>query len=156
MSVTSALTGLSIPTVKLLFGGFVAHGLLGLLWPGSPTFDRANAIDYSRRPEGPPGKVFNPITQPAKFFGCSPHFGFTKKNELLHGRLGGFLAAVINESTTGLGPIGQVAWWMGSIAPGDSWYRNAGLGLAAFALLMTAAAYSAGHSGTLQGEDEIY
>jgi len=32
MSVTSALTGWSIPTVKLLFGGFIAHGLLGLLW----------------------------------------------------------------------------------------------------------------------------
>ena len=38
----------SIPTVKLIFGALTAHGLLGLLWPGAPTFDRANAADYSK------------------------------------------------------------------------------------------------------------
>jgi hypothetical protein len=35
----------------------------------------------------------------------------------------GFLAALINETSTGLGPIGQVAWWLGSVAPSDNWYR---------------------------------
>ncbi|GBF93152.1 hypothetical protein Rsub_05883 [Raphidocelis subcapitata] len=167
MAVTASLAGWSIPTVKLLFGGFVAHGLLGLLWPGSPTFDRANEMDYMRShpqaiqlgPEGPPTKAYNPITEPSKFFGSSPHFGFTKKNELLHGRLAmlGFLAAVINENATGLGPIGQVAWWLGKAPPiSPDWYSNAGLALAAFAAVTTGLAYAAGHAGTTQGEDDIY
>ena len=63
-----------------------------------------------RRPDGPPSMAVNPLTRPATFFGASPHFGFTKRNELLHGRLAmlGFLAAVVNEAATGLGPVGQV------------------------------------------------
>ncbi len=38
----------SVPTVQLVFGGYITHGLLGLLWPGAPTFDRGNVMDYSR------------------------------------------------------------------------------------------------------------
>jgi hypothetical protein len=48
MSVTCAITGWSIHTVKLIFAGFTAHGLLGLLWPGSPTFDQDNIRDFSQ------------------------------------------------------------------------------------------------------------
>jgi hypothetical protein len=70
------------------------------------------------RPDGPPSMAVNPISSPSAFFGCSPHFGFTKPNELLHGRLAmlGFVAALINETQTGLGPIGQVGggWGVGA------------------------------------------
>ena len=48
MGITSSLTGLSIPAVKLLYGGLITHGLLGLLWPGSPTFDPANTRDFMK------------------------------------------------------------------------------------------------------------
>lgn len=35
--------------------------------------------------------------------------------------------------------------------PSDDFYRNAAVGLMAFAVLMTAAAYASGHAGTTQG-----
>ena len=63
----------------------------------------------------------------------------------------GFMAALVNEASTGLGPIGQVAWWMGSTQPGEGWYHNAGVALLSFAALMAAAAYASGHAGTMQG-----
>jgi hypothetical protein len=83
---------------------------------------------------------------------------FTKKNELLHGRLAalGFLAALVNEAYTGLGPVGQVAWWLGTTQPSDAWYSQAGSVLVAFAALMTALAYASGRGGTFEGEDDIY
>jgi hypothetical protein len=48
-------------------------------------------------------------------------------------------------------PDRQIAWWMGSVTPSDAFYSQAGLGLLAFAAVMTAAAYISGHAGTLQG-----
>ncbi|KAI8477225.1 MAG: hypothetical protein J3K34DRAFT_463283 [Monoraphidium minutum] len=159
MVTTAALTGLSIPAVKLIFGGLTFHGVLGLLWPGAPTFDRANVKDFLTRPDGPPTKAISPFTNLSGFLGCSPHFGFTKRNELFHGRLAmlGFFATVVNEGATGMGPIGQVAWWLGAkFYPADSWYNSWALGLTAFALVMTGLAYTSGHAGTVQGEDDIY
>jgi len=80
----------------------------------------------------------------------------TPRQELLHGRLAmlGFLAPLVNETSTGLGPIGQAAWWMGAVQPPEAFYHNAGVGLMAFAALMTAAAYASGHAGTMEGEGD--
>jgi hypothetical protein len=49
MGITSALTGLSIPVVKLLYGAVVAHGVAGLVWPGAPTLNPENIEDFGRR-----------------------------------------------------------------------------------------------------------
>lgn len=38
--------------MKLAYSAFVTHGLLGLLWPGAPTFDPANSRDYMRWVQG--------------------------------------------------------------------------------------------------------
>lgn len=35
-------TGLPLPVVEGLLAAFVLHGLLGVLWPGSPTYDPRN------------------------------------------------------------------------------------------------------------------
>ncbi|KAI8470670.1 MAG: hypothetical protein J3K34DRAFT_458777 [Monoraphidium minutum] len=158
MGTTAALSGWSIPTVKLLYGTFVAHGVVGLLWPGSPTYDPANTRDYMRRPKGPPSDAVSPFGHPAKFFGISPNWGFTKKNELFNGRLAmlGFAAALVNEMKTGFGPIGQVAWWMGAVQPADDFYRTVGMMLLGFAAVATGLSYVAGHSGTITGEEDIY
>ena len=49
------------------------------------------------------------MLQPKKFFGISG-FGFTKANELFVGRMAqlGFAAALLGESITGKGPLGQL------------------------------------------------
>jgi hypothetical protein len=38
----------SLATTKLVYSAFIGHGLLGLIWPGSPTYSRANINDYNK------------------------------------------------------------------------------------------------------------
>ncbi|KIZ02415.1 hypothetical protein MNEG_5547 [Monoraphidium neglectum] len=68
----------------------------------------------------------------------------------------GFLAAVMNETQTGLGPIGQVAFALGNINPSDELYRTVGLWIVAWGILVTGIAYASGHAGTALGEEDIF
>ncbi|KIZ02412.1 chloroplast photosystem II-associated protein [Monoraphidium neglectum] len=158
LSITSSLTGWSLPLTKLVYSGLIAHGLLGLLWPGSPTYSSANKRDYARRPEGPPTAAVNPFTNPQKFFGTSSFWGYTKKNELFVGRMSmiGFFMGLINEMQSGLGPIGQVSWWLGNPTPSDEFYSKAKVAILGFAALVTVIGYATGRAGTVEGEEDIF
>jgi hypothetical protein len=166
-------TGLPLPTVELALALFVAHGLLGL-WPSSPTYSEANARDFLRRVPGPPAVLVNPLRHPARFLGVAPfEWGFTKRNELLHGRLAmlAFLGTCAAElHTGGLGVVGQAAWWLGRAGvdvsvgagglmpalPGDGWYSRAAGALLAWSLFCFVLAYARGSTGEADGGDDVY
>lgn len=50
----------------------------GHLPPSCNRLRHSSKTHTRRRPDGPPNLAINPFTHPAKFFGCSPHWGFTK------------------------------------------------------------------------------
>lgn len=171
---TSQNLGLPFPTVEMLLGAFVLHGLLGL-WPTSATYSNANARDFLRRRPGPPSAPANPLTQPARFLGVAPfQWGFLKRNELLHGRVAAlaFLAsAALEVKTGGLGPVGQLALWLGKAGvdvggavagglapalPADGWYDGAGKALVAWAAFCLAVAWARGRMGEVEGGDDVY
>ncbi|KIZ02413.1 Photosystem II protein [Monoraphidium neglectum] len=158
LNITSSLTGWSLATTKLVYSAFIGHGLLGLIWPGSPTYSRANINDYNKRPEGPPTAAVNPFTNPQRFFGTSSFWGYTKKNELFVGRMSmiGFFMGLVNEMQSGLGPIGQVSWWLGNNSPTDEFYSKAAMAILGFAALVTIIGYGSGRAGTVEGEEEIF
>ena len=80
----------------LLMGSDVHHGMavpvqafnfVTALNPFSPTFDEDNQRDVKKRPRGPTQKAMDPVSRPQEYLGTSGGFGFTKKNELLVGRI---------------------------------------------------------------------
>jgi photosystem II protein len=67
--------------------------------------------DAAQRPLGPPAVWVNPFTDFKRFFGITG-WGFTKANELFHGRLAmiGFAAALVQEGRLGgVGPLALVS-----------------------------------------------
>lgn len=165
--------GWPLATVELALAVFVFHGLLAL-FPSSPTYSDANARDFLRRQPGPPSAMANPFREPARFFGVAPWLpGFTKRVELLHGRLAmlAFLNICIQEIRTGgLGFLGQAAFLLGKVGvdvgstgvdlmpalPPDEWYARAAGWLLAWSVFWTAMAYARGETGQTKGGDDVY
>jgi hypothetical protein len=165
--------GWPLPTVELALGVFVLHGLLGL-WPSSPTYSETNARDFLRRTPGPPSVLVNPLRHPARFFGVQPfEWGFTKRNELLHGRIAmlAFLGSCAAEiKTGGLGTIGQAAFWLGKAGvdvgvgaggvmpalPAEGWYAQAAGALLAWSVFCFLLAYARGSTGETEGGGDVY
>jgi hypothetical protein len=165
--------GWPLPTVELTLGVFVLHGLLGL-WPSSPTYSETNARDFLRRTPGPPSVLVNPLRHPARFFGVQPfEWGFTKRNELLHGRIANlaFLGSCAAEiKTGGLGTIGQAAFWAGKAGvdvgvsagalmpalPAEGWYTQAAGALLAWSVFCFLLAYARGSTGETEGGGDVY
>ncbi|KAF6254744.1 succinyl-CoA synthetase-like protein [Scenedesmus sp. NREL 46B-D3] len=97
--------------VGLFLAGLVGFNLVAGLLPTAATFkpeqvaaNKADAVD------GPLGNPKVTLFQVKKFFGVTD-WGFTAQNELFAGRLAqlGFVAALLGEVATGLGPLGQLA-----------------------------------------------
>ncbi|PNW84502.1 hypothetical protein CHLRE_03g146147v5 [Chlamydomonas reinhardtii] len=148
-------SGLDESTVVALIMGIIAYNVLGGLGPWSPTFAPENLRDVARRPRGPPSDL------PAKvgdWLGISG-WGFTKRNEVFHGRLAmmGFLFAFINEMKTGRGALGQVAGYLG-IIPDAAWYSACLNGFIVFSALMLGASilFPSRLQGSNASEDDIY
>lgn len=142
--------GLPAWGVDLLVLGVIAYSVIGGLNPKSPTFSEANQRDVRKRGAGPTQKPqYNAVSTPGKFFGAT-EFGFSKKNEVLVGRTAqlGFLAAVIGEKITGLGPLRQFGLETG-IPVGQ-----ASLGLIAFISFFLFAALFNGNYGESAIDDE--
>lgn len=96
--------------MDLLLLGIISYNFIGGLRPGSPTFSEENQRDVAKRGQGAvQNPKINAAGNPSKFFGTSPGFGFTKRNEVFVGRTAqlGFLASVIGEKVTGKGPLTQ-------------------------------------------------
>ncbi|KAG2440032.1 hypothetical protein HXX76_004149 [Chlamydomonas incerta] len=148
-------SGLDDSTVVAITLGIIAYNVLGGLGPWSPTFAPENLRDVAKRPPGPPNAI------PAKlgdWLGISG-WGFTKRNELFHGRLAmmGFLFAFINELKTGRGALGQVAGYLG-IIPDAAWYSACLNGFVVFSALMLGASilFPSRLQGSNASEDDIY
>lgn len=104
--------GLQQQQVGLFLAGLIGFNLVASLLPGSATF-KPTTQQRQQQDEEPVGPLQDPritLLQPAKFFGVN-NWGFTAKNELFAGRIAqlGFLAAILGEVTTGLGPVGQLS-----------------------------------------------
>ncbi len=98
-----------------------------------------------------------PRLLPAPPFRCALR-GFSKKNELLNGRLAmlGFTAALLMEGPSGgLGPLGQLAWWAGQPAT-DGFYSSCGFALALWAVLATTIAAAEGSLTSVAGDEDVY
>lgn len=137
----------ALAALLAIAGWYVA---LGLLSPWSPTWSAPNMADVARRPQlGPPHRWTNPLTHPGRFTGIRS-WGFTKRNDLLHGRLAmlGFAAAVAGELLGGAGPMAQVAWWLG-VPANERFYQLASNGFLLFALSATGLALALGNIGKL-------
>ncbi|PNH05956.1 Photosystem II protein, chloroplastic [Tetrabaena socialis] len=134
-------SGLSDSSVVAITLAIIAYNVVGGLGPWSPTFSPENLRDLAKRPTGPPTDFPSPpVTQPTDFsfgqwLGISG-WGFTKRNELFHGRLAmlGFFFAFINELRTGRGAMGQVAGYLG-VAPDNAFYSAALNGFVLFTAL---------------------
>lgn len=101
-------TGVPITDIDGLVAGIAIFNLVAALLPakGRLVLDEEEVADNRK-----PGSLQDPsvsLLQPKKFFGFSG-FGFTKDNELFVGRMAqlGFAAALIGESISGKGPLGQ-------------------------------------------------
>lgn len=136
-------TGLSEATIVQGIWLLAFSNLVAGLWPTGPTYSPQNLRDIMKRPDGPPFKWVNPLTKPGQFFGAGP-WGFNKRNELLHGRLAmlGFMAAVMAETVTGYGAIGQLAWWFGATPVTPDWYSGVMASVVAFAVGATGYAFA--------------
>ncbi|KAG2495306.1 hypothetical protein HYH03_006578 [Edaphochlamys debaryana] len=150
-------SGLDESTIVTITLGIVAYNVLGALGPWSPTFSPENLRDVAKRPHGPPNAWTSPLDL-GRFLGISG-WGFTKRNELFHGRLAmiGFLFAFVNEIKTGMGPLGQVASYLG-IYPDNAWYSLCSSSFLIFTALMlaTSVAFPSRLQGSAASEDEIY
>jgi hypothetical protein len=146
-------TGWSEKGVLLALGTLVGLNFIGAIWPNGPTFSEENQRDVHRRPAGPVQEVMDPFTEPKQFGGVSG-FGFTKANELFHGRLAmlGFAGAVLVEAYRHQGVIAQAFGLLDN--PID--YSVATWGLAAWAVLWTIIAYASGKPGELHGGKDMF
>ncbi|PNH05957.1 Photosystem II protein, chloroplastic, partial [Tetrabaena socialis] len=156
-------SGLSDSSVVAITLAIIAYNVVGGLGPWSPTFSPENLRDLAKRPTGPPTDFPSPpVTQPTDFsfgqwLGISG-WGFTKRNELFHGRLAmlGFFFAFINELRTGRGAMGQVAGYLG-VAPDNAFYAAALNGFVLFTALMVGASilFPSRLQGNTAAEDDI-
>uniref|UniRef100_A0A7S3VK19 Uncharacterized protein n=1 Tax=Dunaliella tertiolecta TaxID=3047 RepID=A0A7S3VK19_DUNTE len=112
----SQLTGglVEPATVYFLYLGIVAYNTErgSSLW--GPTFEEANLQDVAKRPKGPPGAAIDPFNHPMQFLGING-WGFTKRNEIFHGRIAmlSYFAALVRGirigGLYGPGPVAQVS-----------------------------------------------
>ncbi|EFJ45419.1 hypothetical protein VOLCADRAFT_94261 [Volvox carteri f. nagariensis] len=150
-------TGMDTATITAMLMGIVIYNALGGLGPWSPTFSPENLRDVARRPTGPPSVLVNPLNL-GKLLGISG-WGFTKRNELFHGRLAmlGFAAAVVGELKTGRGALSQLAGYLG-IIPDDTYYSAVMNGFIVFAALMLGMSilFPSRLQGAAPSEDDIF
>lgn len=131
----------------VLITGVVAYNVLGGLSPWGPTFSRDNLRDITNRPSGP----FSSSLDDKKFFGITG-WGFTRANELFHGRVAmiGFLAALLQQlrlgGLSGPGPLAQIATYL-HVPADDYWYGAVGAYFVGFAVFAVAVAYMRGKTG---------
>ncbi len=102
------------------------------------------------------------INRPIGYGGLTARtqWGFSKKNELMNGRLAmlGISAALLFEGASGgLGPLGQLAWWAG-LQPTDEFYGTASMVLMGWAVLSTGLAVVKGNWGgqLIAGDEDVY
>jgi hypothetical protein len=131
----------------------VGLNLIGGVWPNGPTFSEKNQQDIYKRPTGPVQEGMDPVSQPMRWLGISG-WGFTKANELFHGRLAmlGFALVVIAELRRGHGVIGQIF----EILDKPVNYTIATWGLIGWAVLATSIAYAVGKPGELRGGKDMF
>lgn len=103
----SYLYGLPETQVGIFLAGLVGFNLLAGLLPISGTF-KPKEVAAGQAEEGP---IRNPnitLFQLKKFFGVT-NWGFSAQNELFAGRMAqlGFVASLVGELLTGMGPLGQ-------------------------------------------------
>lgn len=162
VTILGQLAGLGVQPINTFIGFqlLLLYVSLGSLGPWSATYAEANLIDAEKRPVGPPKVFFNPFTQPKEAFGVTG-WGFTKANEVFHGRLAmlGFYFSIVNQQQIlgffGPGPLAQVALLAG-FRDADSFYSWVPTVFAGWAILATAVAYAVGKKGSTTGEEEIY
>ncbi|KAJ9513102.1 hypothetical protein QJQ45_029409 [Haematococcus lacustris] len=87
--------------------GLILFNLVAAILPASGTFVPDEEVE--QRPKGALQDPRVSLANPARFFGISGGFGFTKENELFVGRVAqlGFAASLIGETLTGKGALAQ-------------------------------------------------
>jgi hypothetical protein len=146
-------TGWSEQGVLLALATLVGLNFIGGIWPNGPTFSEDNQRDIYKRPAGPVQEAMDPITQPQQWFGVSG-FGFTKANELFHGRFAmlGFASTVIAEMYRHQGPIAQAFGLLDQPVN----YSLATYVMGGWALLWIAISYASGKPGELYGGKDMF
>ncbi|KAF5834233.1 hypothetical protein DUNSADRAFT_9186 [Dunaliella salina] len=157
----SQLTGglVEPATVYFLYLGIVAYNTErgSSLW--GPTFEEANLKDVAKRPKGPPAAAIDPFNYPMQFLGISG-WGFTKRNEIFHGRIAmlSYMVALVRGirigGLYGPGPVAQVAGLLH--LPCD--YGAGAMYVGAFAVFAVAIAALTGRAGGIQAlsEEDVY
>jgi photosystem II protein len=150
-------TRLSPNVLTGVIGAFVLYNFVTALAPGSPTWSDKNQADVQKRPSGP---VQNPKANlaeaPGKFLGI-PGFepGFTKRNELLVGRLAmiGFASELIGEMVTGKGALGQIGIDLSKV---DHPVQNGAFVLILWSAFWGFSAFGYNNFGQTEGDEDIY
>eukprot|EP00879_Flechtneria_rotunda_P023443 GHRR01024796.1.p1 GENE.GHRR01024796.1~~GHRR01024796.1.p1 ORF type:complete len:272 (+),score=62.74 GHRR01024796.1:646-1461(+) len=98
--------GLPQYQVGLSLAGLVGFNAIAACLPNSATFKPEAASDETGPIRDPTITIFDI----KRFFGVT-NWGFTAQNELFAGRMAqlGFVAAILGELATGLGPLGQLS-----------------------------------------------
>jgi len=102
-------TGVPITDIDGFVAAIVAFNFFAALLPAKGRLVLPEEEVKSTRKAGALQDPSISVLQPKKFFGFSG-FGFTKDNELFVGRMAqlGFASALIGETLTGQGPLGQI------------------------------------------------
>lgn len=102
-------TGVPITDIDGIVAGIVAFNIFAALLPAKGKLVLPEEEVVNTRKAGSLQDPSISMLQPKKFFGFSG-FGFTKENEIFVGRMAqlGFAFALIGESITGKGPLGQL------------------------------------------------
>lgn len=106
-------TGLPLNEIDGFLLALIAFNFAAALAPTDGKYVQQE--DFSDRSKGVLQDPSISLLQPHKFFGTSPKFGFTKRNELFVGRLAqlGFAASLLGEALTGKGILGQIGLELG-------------------------------------------
>jgi photosystem II protein len=151
-------TRLSPNLLTGVIGAFVLYNFVTAVGPGSPTWSDENQADVQKRPSGPvQNKKANLVERPGQFLGI-PGFepGFTKRNELLVGRVAmlGFAAELVGELYTGgKGPLGQLGFDMNSSSHAP---QNATIALLLWSAFWGFSAVGYNNFGQTEGDEDIY
>jgi len=142
--------GLPSYAVDLLVLGILGYSLAGAFNPA--TYSEENQRDVKKRNPGPSNKANIYPDSPGEYFGTTG-FGFSKKNEVFVGRTAqlGFLASIIGEKVTGVGPLQQFGFETG-IPVGQ-----ASIGLLIFiAFFLVAAVFTGNYGDEAINDDKTY
>lgn len=150
-------TNLPPVAINALIAGVGLYSVAGLLNPA--TWSKENQEDVAKRPKGAvqDPKNINAAATPGKFLGI-PGFepGFTKRNELLVGRLAmlGFFAALVGEKITHKGALGQIGLLPGIPTNIDPFYAS--VALAVWVVFWGFSAVGYNNFGQTEGDEDIY